>query len=158
MSRYYINQLFTEDEIELLKDFLMRKRGTGVFVLEQPFPIKTYYVDEYTGKRRFYQPHYRFENEGNTIHLDVTEDYELHFPASGNYHPGDGFPSEKLPEECIDDGVEFVRKILGEMRYKAKWSDRRLAKILKKIYSKEGFYVSYRPPIIIDGKDMVMSK
>ena len=154
MSRYYANQLFTQDEIELLKDFLLSKHGTGVFVLEQPLPIETYFVDDNTGDRQFYQDHYRFEHNGNTIHLDVAEDYELHFPVSGNYYPGNGLPSDELSEECLEDGVTFIRDVLKSLKYKARWSDRKLTSILKNLYDKDGFYVAYRSPVTTAGRCM----
>ena len=125
MSRDYVNQLFTEDEIELLKDYLMRNHQTVIYSLEQPLPIETYFVDDKTGKRRFYPVYYPSEHSGNTIHLDLAEDYELHFPVNGNFQPGDGIPSEKLSEECLEDGVTFIRAVLGSLRYKANWSDRK---------------------------------
>jgi hypothetical protein len=146
ISRDYVNQLFTGDEIGLLKDYLMKIHQVGIYIRERPLPIETYYIDDKTGKRRFNSVYYPSEHSGNTIHLDRAEDYELHFPVNGNYQPGDGIPSEKLSEECLEDGVNFIRAVLRSFRYKAKWSDRKIAKILMNIYGKDGFYVMYRSP------------
>ncbi|UCE53936.1 MAG: hypothetical protein JSV31_00390 [Desulfobacterales bacterium] len=49
--------------------------------------------------------------------------------------------------QLSDDGIAFIRDVLSSLRYKAKWSDRKLARILKNIYGKNGFYVKNRPPI-----------
>ena len=67
MSRYYVNQLFTQDEIELLKDYLARNHQTSVYIREQSLPMETYYIDNVSGKRQFYFAHYQFENSSNSI-------------------------------------------------------------------------------------------
>ena len=141
LSRLYINQYFTKEEIELLRDYLLRHNDTDLFVLEHSLPIQTTFIKP-NGEKTYYSSFHEVEYSDNTLCLYNAEDYDLHFRVAGHFNPEGGDPTTKLPWYTISDGVSFLQKALKSMNCATNCSDLELEKILNKIYEQEGYYVN----------------
>ena len=152
MSKTYVNQFFTSEEIDLLRDYLLQEEDTGLFTSEISLPVKTYFEDE-NGEKRFFFSLHKFEEYDNTIDLDYNEEIGLHFSVTGLYDPGDGFPMKTLHRSYVFHGLAFVRNILESLKYRKKWSDSKLTEIVKSIYQKDGLYANFNIDSVERDKD-----
>jgi hypothetical protein len=154
VSRIYVNQLFSLEEIELLKDYLLQERGYDLFILELSLPMKTYFENE-NGKKQYYQSLYKYAEPDDTIDLIYGESYGLHFPVSGCYTPYHNIPKGELPQEYFYNGITLIRYALMSLNYKKNWDDLKLIDILREIYQRNGLYVNFCQNGIVREKDPV---
>jgi len=78
----YVNELFTEDEVEFLRYFIEEKFGANLVVVEEPLPINVNIFDKYGQEIRLCN-FGEWAPGSNIIDLNKMENYDLPFKIKG---------------------------------------------------------------------------
>lgn len=127
----WASQLFTEDEISILRLFLRKRFRAGLLEQKHFLPIEAKDV--------------AFEGEevSNTIELrKYDKRQDLPFEVCGHYNLGLGLQSDELVRQIREDGLEFLAKGFKILFPKLEWPDKLREEAIEEIYNKYGLYVS----------------
>jgi len=113
----YVNEMFTEDEIEFLKHFIKKELEADLVVLEEPLPIDVNSFDEYGQEIRLYN-FSEWAPGSDIIHLNRMENYDLPFKIKGLgyqdiYPLSCNFITKPQPDGCLPSDEIFVHSLVG---------------------------------------------
>lgn len=139
LSEKIINELFTEDECALLKNYLKLKHNANLQIDEEFLPHATKFnawMDSPLSERC---------NDNNWIDISKEEQYSLPFKVRGHYNLAGCYPTQKLPGKMKTDGVEFLKHALVKLDLKAEPNDAKLKFMIDEIYQDYNLYVNTNP-------------
>lgn len=131
-----VNELFTSEEIEILRKYLLETHDCDLFVREVYLPLPS--KNPKTG--RVYTPYWDLAYASNTITIG-NADNQLPFELWGFYNWDACPPADKLPGEMIDYGLEFIEKVLKQLVPQMKLTDDSVRNVIKNLYEVHGYYV-----------------
>jgi hypothetical protein len=108
----YVNEFFTSDQIELLRQFVKKEFGAEVVVEEHLLPIEAQGIDKDNDEVLFLGFGEVEGLEGNNIiQLDKLETYDLPFKVKGIYRHNDSRSSNELLDKLKTDYVSHNERI-----------------------------------------------
>lgn len=121
-----LNRYFTDEEIELLRGYLLERYGMSLETEEVEIPLRE--------RRSLF-------GEGSSVIYDFLElsekdGYSLPFKVWGYYTL-----QNCLTSPSLENGVRLVRRALELLEIDFDFTDSRLEAVLKKIYEEKGLFV-----------------
>ena len=135
-----VNELFTMNETELLRDFFRKRTGELLLsVTEVSIPIR--YKDFDTGK--VYDLHYELPRHEDIICLNCCfmDDYDLPFLVWGFCNLDKRCPLDKLPGKHANNGLEFLERAWPGNLPDVDCSQTFTSELVNDLYEQHGFYV-----------------
>jgi len=112
IAKDFVNEMFTEDEIEFLKHFIKKELGADLVVVEQPLPINMAHFDEYDKGFRLCGFGERAP-DSNIIHLYRQKNYDLPFKVKGlSYQDVSSLSVDFIAEPKPDGRIPLDEEIL----------------------------------------------
>jgi len=128
----YVKELFTEEEIALLKNNLRGVYGTGFTVNEEPVPIPSVFIP---------RPFRQIKPGGPLGFFKPAVEGEQPFDFCGYYDLSRCPPSLLIQNEVADRGVEFLRECLRELGIDPVGFEPLLRSAVEKVYNERGLMV-----------------
>ena len=135
-----VNEFFTLDEVELLRDFFRSRVGEPkLSVTEEPLPIlfKDFENRELYGPNCVLPRH----KEVTCLNCCFGDDYDLPFGVCGFCILDNRCPLDKLPGEHVNNGLEFLERALAVALPDVDCSQTFTSELVNDLYEQHGFYV-----------------
>ena len=134
-----IDEFFTKEELEILREYLIRKKylEEGDFLVTRfSVPMR---VKRETGG--LFSTVGEISYGSNTLHLNMEPDCDLPFEVWGHYNIDNHSPADRLPWEHIHDGLQFLEEatkaVLPDLDAKGLFNEA----LVNEIYQRRGLYV-----------------
>lgn len=130
----YVNELFTEEEVEKLRGFVSAAVGVDVHAVEQELPISCIFVPmpyrnlKAGGPRGFFDP-------------AVPEGSKMPFRTCGYFDLSKCPPSVSMSPDTLENGIAFLKDVLDRLGIEARACRCSLREVIENSYDESGFFV-----------------